>query len=155
MAEPQATGSAPPPLKEALGWIGFRVDDMNGSRVARVVGIYVDAEDGAPAWLIVKVGRFGKVTVVPYAECADGPGRIWTAQGRKVIRAAPTVDPGRALTREDELELCDHYLIRPDRGRRAAAESRPEKAVTAEPVAEGAWVGPSEPPDQADIRRRG
>jgi PRC-barrel domain protein len=134
MAEPSTTGSAPAPLKEALGWIGFRVDDMNGTRVARVVSIYVDAEDGEPVWVIVKVGRFGKVTAIPYTECADGPGRIWTAQGRKVIRAAPAVDPNRSINREEELELCDHYLIGPDRGRHAVADARPDGAVTAEPA---------------------
>jgi hypothetical protein len=134
MAEPSATGSAPPPLKEALGWLGFRVDDMNGARVARVEAIYVDSEDGEPVWVVVKLGRFGKVTAIPYGECADGPGRIWVAHGRKVIRGAPAVQPGQPLTREDELELCDHYLIRPDRGRHEVVESRPEEAVTSEPV---------------------
>jgi hypothetical protein len=136
MAEPSAAGSDPPPLEEALGWIGFRVDDMNGSRVAHVVSIYVDAEDGEPVWVIAKVGRFGKVTAIPYAECADGPGRIWTAQGRKAIRAAPAVDPSRSLTREEELVLCDHYLIRPDRGRHEVVDARPDGAVTAEPAGE-------------------
>ncbi len=134
MAEPSATGSAPPSLKEALGWLGFRVDDMNGARVARVEAIYVDAEDGEPAWVVVKVGRFGKVTAIPYGECADGPGRIWVAHGRKVVRAAPEIQPGKPLTRENELELCDHYLIRPDRGRHEVVESRPEGSVTSEPV---------------------
>ena len=134
MAEPTATGTAPAPLKEALGWVGFRVDDMNGSRVARVEGIYVDSEDFEPVWVIVKVGRFGKVTALPYAECADGPGRIWIAHGRKVVRSAPAIQPGKGLTREQELELCDHFLIRPDRGRHEAVESRPEGAVTSEPA---------------------
>ena len=134
MAEPSGSGSAPPPLKEALGWLGFRVDDMNGSRLAKVDAIYVDADGGEPVWVVVKVGRFGKVTAIPYAECADGPGRIWVAHGRKVIRGAPSIQRGKPLTREDELELCEHYLIRPDRGRRATVESRPEGAVTAEPV---------------------
>ena len=134
MAEPVATGTAPAPLKEALGWVGFRVDDMNGSRVARVEGIYVDAESFEPVWVIVKVGRFGKVTALPYAECADGPGRIWIAHGRKVVRSAPAIQPGKGLTREQELELCDHFLIRPDRGRHEAVDSRPEGAVTSEPA---------------------
>ena len=137
MAEPVATGSAPAPLKEALGWIGFRVDDMNGARVARVEGIYVDAEDGEPAWVIVKVGRFGKLTALPYLECADGPGRIWIAHGRKVVRGAPAIQPGRGLTREQELDLCDHFLIRPDRGRHEVVDSRPEGAVTSEPAEAG------------------
>ena len=137
MAEPAATGSAPAPLKEALGWVGFRVDDMNGSRVARVEGIYVDAEDFEPVWVIVKVGRFGKVTALPYGECADGPGRIWIAHGRKVVRSAPAIQPGKGLTREEELDLCDHFLIRPDRGRHQVVDSRPEGAVTSEPAESG------------------
>jgi len=140
MAEPSATGSAPPPLKEALGWLGFRVDDMNGARVARVEAIYVDTEDGEPVWVVVKVGRFGKVTAIPYGECADGPGRVWVAHGRKVVRAAPTIQRGKPLTREDELELFDHYLIRPDRGRHEVVESRPEEAITSRPV-KADWFG--------------
>jgi PRC-barrel domain len=134
MAERSEAGSAPPPLKEALGWIGFRVDDLNGSRLARVQAIYVDAAGREPAWVVVKVGRFGKVTAVPYAECADGPGRIWVAHDRKAVRGAPAVQPGKPLTREDELELCEHYQIGPDRGRRADLGSRPEGAVTAVPA---------------------
>lgn len=141
MAEPTATGSVPAPLKEALGWIGFRVDDMNGARVARVEAIYVDAADGEPVWLVVKVGRFGKVTAIPYGECADGPGRIWIAHGRKVVRGAPAIQPGQPLTREDELELCDHYLIRPDRGRHEVVDERPEEAVTAVPADEPVEAG--------------
>lgn len=137
MAEPTATGSAPPPLKEALGWVGFRVDDMNGSRVARVEAIYVDAEDDEPIWVVVKVGRFGKVTAIPYADCADGPGRIWVAHGRKTIRSAPALQPGHALIREDEIELCEHYWIRPDRGRHATVEARAQETVTAEPAGGG------------------
>ncbi len=86
MAEPQATGIAPPPLEEALGWIGFRVDDMNGSRVARVQDIYVDTKDGEPVWVVVKVGRFGKVTAIPYADCADGAG---PALGRPRAQGGP------------------------------------------------------------------
>jgi hypothetical protein len=138
MAEPTATGSAPPPLKEALGWVGFRVDDMNGSRVARVTGIYVDTADGEPVWVIVKLGRFGKVTAVPYQESADGPGRIWVAHGRKVIRAAPPIESGRPLSREGEIALCEHYFIRPDRGRHAEIEERGAETLTAKPAAEAA-----------------
>jgi PRC-barrel domain len=131
MAEPTATGSAPPPLKEALGWVGFRVDDMNGTRLGRVLGIYVDAEDSEPVWVLVKLGRFGKVTAIPYGDCADGPGRIWIAHGRKVVRGAPAVDGAKPLTREDEVQLCEHFFIRPDRGRHAQVETRTYETVTA------------------------
>jgi hypothetical protein len=136
-AEPKPAGTAPPPLSDALGWIGFRVDDMNGSRLARVEGVYVDAEDGEPVWAIVKLGRFGKVTAIPYADCAEGPGRIWVAHGRKVVRGAPPVNPREPLTREREVELYDHYLIGPDRGRHKGVVDRAEGSVTAKPAAEG------------------
>lgn len=135
--EPKPAGSAPPPLKEALGWIGFRVDDMNGSRVARVEGIYVDAEDEEPVWVVVKLGRFGKITAIPYADCADGPGRVWVAHGRKTVRGAPPIEPGPPMTRQLELDLYDHYLIRRDRGRHGAIVELDEGAVTATPAAEG------------------
>ncbi len=141
MAEPGATGSAPPPLEEALGWVGFRVDDMNGARVARVAGIQVDAADGEPVWVVVKLGRFGKVTAVPYGDCADAPGRIWVAHGRKVIRAAPAIKNESPLTRELEIALCEHYLIRPDRGRHAAIVDRGAKTLTAKPAAGAAGSG--------------
>lgn len=137
MAEPQATGSAPHPLSDALGWIGFRVDDMNGSRVARVQDIYVDTKDGKPVWVVVKVGRFGKVTAIPFSDCADGPGRLWVAHGRKVVRGGPALAAGRPLAREQEIELCEHYGIGPDRGRHEVVEGRPGGAETAQPSGEG------------------
>src|SRR5512132_2974887 len=134
MAEPGATDSAPPPLEEAIGWIGFRVDDVNGSRLARVEAIYVDAADSEPVWVVVRVGRFGKVTAIPYRECADVPGRLWVAHERKTVRGAPALEPGEPLRREDELELCDHYLIGPQRGRHARVLEREEGSVTAKPA---------------------
>jgi hypothetical protein len=133
MPEPSAAGSAPAPLKEALGWIGFRVDDRDGSRVGTVQSVYIDAANEAPVWLVVKVGRFGKATALPYAECADGAGRIWVAQGRKTIRAAPAINSGEPLLREQELELCAHYLIR-SHGRHADVEERAAKAITSRPA---------------------
>jgi hypothetical protein len=135
--EPKPAGSATPPLKEALGWIGLRVDDMNGSRLGRVVGIYVDAEDEEPVWVVVKLGRFGKLTAIPYADCADGPARLWVAHGRKSVRGAPPIDPGEPLTRELEIDLYDHYLIRSDRGRHGELVKRDQGSATAKPAAEG------------------
>jgi PRC-barrel domain len=133
MAEPSAAGSAPPPLGDALGWVGFRVDDLNGSRVGTVQSVYVDAASEKPVWLIVKVGRFGNVTALPYAECADGAARVWIAHERKTIRAAPAVESGEPLVREQELELCAHYLIRQG-GRYADVEKRAAKAITSRPA---------------------
>jgi hypothetical protein len=136
MAEPKAKGKALPSLEEALGWIGFRVDDMNGSRIGSVQAIYVDSKGGEPVWVVVKVGRFGKVTAIPYPDCADAPGRLWVAHGRKVVRGAPALAGGKPITREQELSLFEHYLFPPGRGRHEVVGERAEGAVTAQPAAE-------------------
>jgi PRC-barrel domain len=124
---------AEPPLKEVLGWIGFRVDDLNGARVGSVLSVYIDAANEEPVWVVVKVGRFGKVTALPYAECADGAGRIWVAHERKTIRAAPAIESGEPLRREQELELCAHFMIR-QHGRQAEVEGRAARAITSRPA---------------------
>jgi hypothetical protein len=134
MPDREPGAAAPPPLEQALGWVGFRVDDAGGTRVGSVQSVYVDAGDGEPVWLLVRVGRFGKLTALPYAECADGAGRVWVAHERKTIRSAPAVGSGQPLTREDEVALCAHYLIGSERGRHAAIAKRPAKAVTSKPA---------------------
>src|SRR5436190_10067276 len=111
MAETSKTGNAPgnlPTLLEARGWIGFRVDEIGGSSVARVQDVYVDQESGEPVWLVIKLGRFGKLTALPLRDCAGGAGHLWAAYPRELIRGAPGVEPGIPLTREHELELCAH-----------------------------------------------
>ncbi len=134
MADREPGAAAPPPLEQALGWAGFRVDDAGGTRVGSVQSVYVDAGNEQPVWLVVKVGLFGKLTAVPYAQCADAAGRVWVAQERRTIRAAPGVVSGQPLTREDELALCAHYLIGSDRGRHAAIAKRPAEVVTSKPA---------------------
>jgi hypothetical protein len=136
MADRKADDGAPPPLSEALGWIGYRVDDLSGARAGTVLAIYVDIEDDEPAWIAVKTGRFGKVTAIPYAECAAAPGRVWVAHGRKTIRGAPAIEAGEPITREAELDLCTYYAIPPDRGRHWEIAERADGAVTSKPAGE-------------------
>lgn len=126
---------APPTLPGALGWEGFRLDDIGGTSVARVSGVYVDAESGEPVWLVVKVGRFGKVAAVPLRDCAAGSGHIWCPYDRETLRNAPGIDAGRPLTREQELAICAHYGIRDSQARAGEVSGRPAGAVTAKPPA--------------------
>src|SRR5436305_7078157 len=100
-----------PTLDEARGWIGYRVDEMGGSSVARVQEIYVDQESGEPAWVVVKLGRFGKLTALPVRDCAGGSGHVWAAFTRDEIRSAPAIEARTPLTREQELEICAHFGI--------------------------------------------
>jgi Bacterial transcriptional activator domain len=132
----EAPAAGPPSLAEAIGWMGFDVDDVHGSRVGRVDGLYVDAERGEPVWLVVTIGRRRRArkTVMPAHECAGGGGRVWVAQPRQALRDAPTVDPNRQLLREHEVTICTHYGIGAAVGRHAEVATRSQGAVTAQPA---------------------
>lgn len=131
-------------LDEVSHWIGSELDDAAGKTVGRVTGIYADAESGNPVWLVLVVaggrrrfpfGRRGvKAVIVPLRECAAMPGRAWTAQGRQVVRGAPSVDPTRSLLREHELTICLHYGIGEKVGRHAEVAGRARGTITAQPV---------------------
>jgi hypothetical protein len=127
---------APPGLAEVRGWIGFELDDAGGKAVGRVDGVYADAEGGGPVWLVVVTGRrrAAKTVVVPLRECAAMPGRVWTAEGREAMLAAPAIDPGRPLLREHEVTICTHYGIGERVGRHAEVAGRPEGTITAQPA---------------------
>jgi hypothetical protein len=121
-----------PTLSEARSWIGFRVDEMGGSSIARVQDIYVDQESGEPVWVVIKIGRFGKLTAVPLRDCAGGAGHVWVAYARDVVRGAPGVEPKTPLTREHEIELCTHFGVTEGQARLAEIADRPEGAVTSQ-----------------------
>jgi hypothetical protein len=132
MAEPPV--SAPPSLGEARGWVGRQVDDVGGSSVGQVHGLFLDAGSGEPTWLIVKQGRFGgSLVVVPLRDCAAAA-RVWVAHPRETIRSSPIVDPSRPLLREHELTIGAHYGIGERAGRPAEVAGRPAASVTSTPV---------------------
>jgi hypothetical protein len=119
----------------ADSWLGFEVDEIAGSRVGSVQGLYLDAESGDPAWLVVGLGRRrARLVAVPYAECAAAAGRVWVAHGREVLGDAPAVDPSRPLLREHELAISAHYGIGEGAGRAARVAGRPQGSVTAKPA---------------------
>jgi hypothetical protein len=139
-----AAPATSPSLAEALAWVGFELDDMSGTPVGLVIGVYADAETGAPVWLTVTlprrrrllpfIRRRAKTAIVPLRECAAMPGRVWTAQGREAIRAAPAVDAARPLLREHEATICLHYGIGETIGRHAEVDGRAAGSVTAHPA---------------------
>lgn len=133
MAEPVV--SAPPSLGEARRWIGDQVDDVGGSSLGQVHGLFVDAGSGEPTWLIVKQGRFGGgMVVVPLRDCAAAVARVWVAHPRETIRSSPIVDPARPLLREHELTICAHYGVGERVGRAAEVVGRAEGSVTSQPA---------------------
>jgi hypothetical protein len=123
----------------ALGWIGGPLTDLEGEQLGAVEGLYIDALDHRPAWLVARLagGRRrdrGRVVAIPAGVCAGAPGvGVWIAEDGEMLRTAPVVDPSRALLREHELTILGHYGIGGDVGRAGEVADRDEGDVTAIP----------------------
>jgi hypothetical protein len=120
---------------EAMSWLGADLAEIGGNPVGQVQGVFVDADNGEPAWLVARLGRRrrARVVAVPFANCAGAPFGVWVAQEADAIRSAPVVDPTRPLRREHELTICAHFGIGESVGRAAEVASRTEGDVTATP----------------------
>ena len=135
MAECGPRPTPPPSRDEAIGWVGYEVDELDGDAVGRVHGFFADAASGEPTWLIAGIGRRrARLVAIPLRDCAAAAGRVWVAHGKEAIHAAPVVDPARPLLREHELTICAHYGIGERVGRAAEVAGRAEGAVTSKPT---------------------
>jgi hypothetical protein len=123
MAEPGAaelpSGSAYD-LADARACVGARLEGVGGGKVGRVRGVLVDADDGSPTWLVVKLGRIGRRAAVPARFTAATGDRAWAAVPRSWIRRAAEIDPEHGLTPAEERQLLAHYGI-PLEGQRGKA----------------------------------
>ena len=121
-----------PSVDDVREWEGYRVDEVSGHSVAKVEGFFVDQETGEPAWVLLKLGRFGKVVPVSIRECASAAGRVWIPHDREVIRDAPAVDPEMPLNKEQERLVLDYYGIPEDIGRGKEIADRQPGVVTSQ-----------------------
>ena len=122
-------------LAEVQGWQGSRLDDMRGSTVGKITGIYVDADSGNPEWLLARMGRFGHHCLVPARDAVAAGGHVWVPYARNQIRKAPRIDAGKPLERERETALLEHYGVGTGQvGRGADLAEREPSAVTARPA---------------------
>ncbi|HEY8466534.1 MAG TPA: PRC-barrel domain-containing protein [Solirubrobacterales bacterium] len=129
------TDVPPPTAEEMATWKGYRLDEMNGSGVGKVEGVYVDEPSGQPVWLLARMGRFGHYTLVPARDAVAGAGRVWVPYARELIRKAPRIEPGSTVSCKRERELLEHYGVgSPAAGRGAELAERPEDAITARPA---------------------
>jgi hypothetical protein len=126
---------AMPSLGEAMGWVEAEMTDLDGAKVGRVDGLFVDAGSGDPAWLIVRIGRRRRtrLVAVPLRDCAGAAFGVWVGLSGEALRGAPIVDPTRPLRREHELAICAHFGIGESVGRAGEVASRPADTVTATP----------------------
>lgn len=120
VAEAEAGVDAQPSLEEARGWIGSKLDVMNGNAVARVDDLLVDARDGSPTWAVVRLGRLRRRCAIPAEFVAAGVGHVWIPYSRETVRGAADIDPSGGLSCGDERLLAARYEIPEETGRLAA-----------------------------------
>jgi hypothetical protein len=122
-----------PKLKDVGHWVGLRVDGIGNRTLGRVAGLHVDATDGEPRWVVLRLGPIAGCTAIPYEHVAEGAGRLWAAYERDWVREAPRFRPGEALTADNELELCAHWAIRESQGRSAELKTIDGDEISAVP----------------------
>jgi hypothetical protein len=123
-----------PSLDQTLGWNGMRIDGIGNRSLGRIAGIHVDAEDGQPRWVLIRLGPIAGCTAIPFEHVAEGAGKLWAAYERDWVREAPRFRPTEPLTADQELELCAHWGVRDDRGRSAELSSQDADEITAVPA---------------------
>jgi hypothetical protein len=97
-------------LEEARGWIEACVDDVYGARVGKVVDVYFEPEAHDVHWMLVRIGSTdGPLRLVPVHYSIASRSHVWVPITKDLITRAPELERVRALSRDDELELCLHY----------------------------------------------
>jgi hypothetical protein len=113
-------GSTPASLADMRGWIGWRVDDVNGAGLGRLQHV-IAGDDGRPAWLVINEFRFGsgRRFWAPAREATGSGGRVWLPVARDLVRGSSGL--GSAThTPQAERRLRDHYGLDGRRDHRAA-----------------------------------
>ena len=128
MAETQTS------LDEAIEWLDMPIDGLGGKTLGRVAGIHVDAEDGEPRWLLIRLGPLAGCTAVPVEHAAEVAERLWAPYERDWIREAPRFRSSESLSAAQELELCAHWDIREGQGRAAEVAEQDADEITAVPA---------------------
>jgi hypothetical protein len=121
-------------LAEAIEWLEMPIDGLGGRRLGRVAGIHLDAEDGEPRWLLIKLGPLAGCTAIPVEHVAEAAERLWTGYDHDSIHAAPRFRPDESLTAAQELELAAHWGIGEGRGRAAEVADRDADEISAVPA---------------------
>ena len=123
-----------PALDDVRHWVGLRIDGMGGQSLGRVAGLHVDATDGEPRWVVIRLGPIAGCTAIPYEHVAEGAGRLWAAYENDWVREAPRFKVGEALSADNELELCAHWGVRESQGRSAELKGKAPEDITAIPA---------------------
>jgi hypothetical protein len=121
-------------LDEAIEWLEMPIDGLGGRTLGRVAGIHLDAEDGEPRWVLIRLGPLAGCTAIPIEHAAEAAERLWTGYERDLINKAPRFKPAESLTAAQELELAAHWGIGDGQGRAAEVAGQDADEISAVPA---------------------
>jgi hypothetical protein len=121
-------------LAEAIEWLEMPIDGLDGKTLGRVAGIHLDADDGEPRWLLIRLGPLAGCTAIPVEHAAEAAERLWCGYDRDLIGKAPRFKPDESLSAAQEIELAAHWGIDEKRGRAAEVAGRDSDEITAVPA---------------------
>jgi hypothetical protein len=121
-------------LAEAIEWLEMPIDGLGGTTLGRVAGIHVDAEDGEPRWVLIRLGPLAGCTAIPVEHVAEVAERLWAGYDRDMIHKAPRFRPNESLSAVQELELATHWQIDEGQGRAAEVVDLEASEITAVPA---------------------
>ncbi|HEY6652503.1 MAG TPA: hypothetical protein VI028_00105 [Solirubrobacterales bacterium] len=121
-------------LAEAIEWLEMPIDGLGSRSLGRVAGIHLDAEDGEPRWVLIRLGPLAGCTAIPIEHVAEAAERLWTGYERDWINKAPRFKPDESLSAAQEVELAAHWGIAGERGRAAEVADRDADEISAVPA---------------------
>ncbi|KOV83274.1 DUF2382 domain-containing protein [Nocardia sp. NRRL S-836] len=91
------------------------VIDKKGERIGSVKQVWLDDEDGAPAWAEVHTGLFGlRESFVPIQQARVSAGAITVPVDKELVKEAPKIDvDGQKMSDDQQQELYRHYGMIP------------------------------------------
>jgi sporulation protein YlmC with PRC-barrel domain len=98
-------------IEDLRDWRGRDVLAADGDKVGKLVDVYFDVESDQPLFLVVETGRKGPFVLAPAWNAATSPEHITLAYQPAALERAPTVDPGRGLSVEEEQKLFAYYKV--------------------------------------------
>jgi len=95
-----------------LQFRGQQLTDRDGEAFGRIEEIYLDADSGEPAWVLVHTGALGpKRSFVPLTGATEVDGRLRVPLEKSTVNDAPGIAPNGQLTEDEEAELYRHYGV--------------------------------------------
>jgi hypothetical protein len=92
-------------------WYGKTLVDLDGEKIGKLEGVYVDVETDEPMFGTVKEGLIGRhLTFVPLVGIEIGPDNLKVRASVEKVKEAPNIEPrGEELSQDDERVLYHFY----------------------------------------------